>query len=128
SNVNSDDNLAEKPSASQVINEKEMEAKIEEKKKSSKHDKKRSCKLGLGYFVSSKKDVKKSGDGPTKRPMRSLAPIYGGLAAALSFYFIGSGISVMIVESVLDGGLTRFWLVTTPFLFCISLFFCAQLI
>ncbi|KAI0688232.1 glycosyl transferase family group 2-domain-containing protein [Cytidiella melzeri] len=129
SNVNSDDNLAEKPSTSQVIDEKEMEAKIEEKKQSSKRDKKRSCKLGLGYFVSSKKDVEKSGDGPTKRPMRFLAPIYGGLAAALSFYFIGSGISVMIVESVLDGSLTRFWLVvTTPFLFCISLFFCAQLI
>lgn len=35
----------------------------------------------------------------------------------------------MIVENVLDGSFTRFaLLVTAPMLFCISLFFCSQLI
>ncbi|KAI0086871.1 glycosyl transferase family group 2-domain-containing protein [Irpex rosettiformis] len=131
------------------IDEKTLEAIVSRKQASSKRNRKdRTCKLGFGYFVSNKPSVspssssaeKKAGGsggeeggvgsgGKSKRPMRMLAPIYCGLAAGLSFYFIGSGISVMVVESVLDGNLMRFWLaITTPFLFCISLFFCSQLI
>ena len=48
--------------------------------------------------------------------------LYHSYAHQCSSDFIGSGVSVMVVESVLDGSLTRFALVvTTPFLFCISL-------
>ena len=42
--------------------------------------------------------------------------------------FIGSGTAILISETVLDGDYTRFaLLVTAPFLFCISLFFCLQM-
>ncbi|KAG6334613.1 hypothetical protein ID866_4474 [Astraeus odoratus] len=71
-------------------------------------------------------------DGSTRkdrRPVRLLAPFYCGLAVALSTFFIGSGISVMLSEWVLDGNYFRFvLLVTAPFLFCVALFFCLQLV
>ena len=42
--------------------------------------------------------------------------------------FIGSGTAILVEETVLDGDYTRFaLLVTAPFLFCISLFFCLQM-
>ena len=42
--------------------------------------------------------------------------------------FIGSGTAILISETVLDGDYTRFaLLVTAPFLYCISLFFCLQM-
>ncbi|KAI0771442.1 glycosyl transferase family group 2-domain-containing protein [Irpex lacteus] len=137
----SDVNLNDR-SGAEKIDEKALEEIVNRKQASSKrHPKERSCKLGLGYFVSSKPDASKqkaqeastdlegSAGTLTKRPMKLLAPIYCGITVALSFYFIGSGISVMVVETVLDGSFDRFWLaVTTPFLFCISLFFCSQLI
>ncbi|RDX50631.1 hypothetical protein OH76DRAFT_1402239 [Lentinus brumalis] len=86
--------------------------------------------FGLGsYFVTDKGDVEKTADGPSPRPIRLLAPIYNGLGVAMSIFFIGSGISVLLEESLLDGNWTRFaLLVTTPFLFCVSLFFCLQII
>ena len=80
----SDDNSAEK------IDEKELQAIVERNQASSKRagKKDRTCKLGLGYFVSNKPQT----SSPTsnleageKRPMRMLAPIYCGLAAGLSF-------------------------------------------
>ncbi|KAI0707462.1 glycosyl transferase family group 2-domain-containing protein [Cerioporus squamosus] len=86
--------------------------------------------FGLGsYFVTDKGDVEKTADGPSPRPIRLLAPIYNGLGVAMSLFFIGSGVSVLIEEALLDGSYTRFaLLVTTPFLFCVSLFFCLQII
>ncbi len=140
STVGSAVNLNEK--ATQIINETEVEAFAKEKEENSKRDhdkrkKKRSC--GFGYFVSAKEDIEKTADGSSARPIRLFAPFYGGFAAALSLceyphldlyllrlnrilVFMGSGISVMIEESVLDGTFTRFaLLVTTPFLFCVSL-------
>ncbi|KAH7912096.1 glycosyl transferase family group 2-domain-containing protein [Hygrophoropsis aurantiaca] len=63
------------------------------------------------------------------RPIRLYAPIYCGLATGLSIFFVGSGVSILISEWVLDNNYTRFaLLVTSPFLFCISLFFCLQLV
>ncbi|KIM63238.1 hypothetical protein SCLCIDRAFT_761985 [Scleroderma citrinum Foug A] len=63
------------------------------------------------------------------RPVRLFAPFYCGLAVALSTFFIGSGVSILLAEWVLDNNYMRFALVvTTPFLFCVSLFFCLQLI
>lgn len=42
--------------------------------------------------------------------------------------FVGTGASILIEESVLDETYSRFGLlVTAPFLFCISLFFCLQM-
>ncbi|KAJ3534694.1 hypothetical protein NM688_g7097 [Phlebia brevispora] len=118
-------NLNEK--AVEIINEKAVEeaaaAKAEKKKI-------RSClSFGFGYFVSSKDDVEQTADGPSPRPMRMLAPFYGGLATALSIFFIGSGIATLVEEAVLDGTYLRFaLLVTAPFLFCVSLFFSMQII
>ncbi|OCH85861.1 hypothetical protein OBBRIDRAFT_739082 [Obba rivulosa] len=120
SNTASDVNLNEKA----VVETKETEAVVS---RPEKPQKKRSC--GLGYFVSKKDDVEKIADGPSDRPMRMFAPFYAGLACALSFFFIASGVDTLIQESALDGSYTRFaLLVTTPFLFCIALFFCLQIV
>ncbi|KAI0315682.1 glycosyl transferase family group 2-domain-containing protein [Amylostereum chailletii] len=67
--------------------------------------------------------------GVSSRPMRYFAPIYGGLGAALSIFFVGSGVNVLLQEWRLDHEYQRFaLLVTTPFLFCVSLFFALQVI
>ena len=48
--------------------------------------------------------------------------------ATVGIDFIGSGTAILISETVLDGDYTRFaLLVTAPFLYCISLFFCLQM-
>ncbi|TCD64806.1 hypothetical protein EIP91_003618 [Steccherinum ochraceum] len=122
----SDVNLAEKTKET-VVNEKEVAAIVE--KKNRQPEKKKRSLFGLGYFFSDQDDVEKSADGPSERPMRLFAPFYGGIAAALSIYYMGSGINVMIQEIVLDGNWVRVaLLVTLPFLYCISLFFSLQII
>ncbi|KAJ8595119.1 hypothetical protein M405DRAFT_857602 [Rhizopogon salebrosus TDB-379] len=76
-------------------------------------------------------DLEKEDSSATKgpRPIRLYAPFYCGLATALSIFFIGSGVSILLAEWLLDGSYTRFiLLVSSPFLFCVSLFFCLQLI
>ncbi|PSS08906.1 hypothetical protein PHLCEN_2v3396 [Hermanssonia centrifuga] len=131
STVGSAVNLNEK--AHQIVNETEVAAIAKEKVESSKRavdkkGKKRSCNFGLSYFYSSKEDVEKAADGPAQRPTRLLAPFYSGISAAFSIFFVGSGTSILVEETVLDGNWTRFaLLVTGPFLFCISLFFCLQM-
>ncbi|EGN97387.1 hypothetical protein SERLA73DRAFT_92477 [Serpula lacrymans var. lacrymans S7.3] len=63
------------------------------------------------------------------RITRLLAPLYNGLGCGLSLYFIGSGISMLLQESLLDGQWSRFGLAATvPFSFCISLFFALQIV
>ncbi|EMD36048.1 hypothetical protein CERSUDRAFT_115962 [Gelatoporia subvermispora B] len=108
-------------------NPEEVEVDTKEVVPKEKTKKKRTC--GLGYFVSSKDDVEKSADGPSPRPIRLFAPVYNGLGAALSLFFVFTGVDTLIQESVADGSYTR-WalLVTSPFLFCVSLFFCLQII
>ncbi|KAF9074579.1 glycosyl transferase family group 2-domain-containing protein [Rhodocollybia butyracea] len=67
------------------------------------------------------------GSAPPPRPTRLYAPFYGGFGAGLSVFFIGCGTSTLIQEYRLDHDWRRFLLlVTTPFLFCISLFFALQ--
>lgn len=62
-------------------------------------------------------------------PMRLIAPLYSGLGCALSIFFVGSGVSMLLQESLLDGYWMRFaLLVTAPFNFCVSLFFSMQII
>lgn len=127
--------------AAQASKEKEQAAK--DKKAKNKNKKSRSClSQSFGYFVSSKDDVEKTADGPSARPIRLLAPFYSGVAVALSIckllllcdvlrpahgsfhssVFVGSGVSTLITEVVLDDSFLRFALLATaPFLFCVSL-------
>ncbi|KAJ8496374.1 hypothetical protein ONZ51_g1171 [Trametes cubensis] len=89
--------------------------------------KKRRC--GLGYWVTDKEDVEKTAEGPSPRPIRLFAPVYNGLGIAMSIFFIGSGVAVLVEEILLDGDYTRLALLATaPFLFCVSLFFALQII
>ncbi|TFK36441.1 glycosyl transferase family group 2-domain-containing protein [Crucibulum laeve] len=76
-----------------------------------------------------------SGDpekGPGKRKERKLmlyGPFYAGCGAALSTYFMSSGVSVLLQEFALDRDPTRFaLLVTLPIIYSVSLFFCLQLV
>ncbi|KAI0267567.1 glycosyl transferase family group 2-domain-containing protein [Russula aff. rugulosa BPL654] len=67
--------------------------------------------------------------GRSARPTRYFAPVYGGLGLALSTYFIGSGVNILLQEWRLTNDYTRFALLATaPFLFCVSLFFSLQVI
>ncbi|KAJ7366666.1 glycosyl transferase family group 2-domain-containing protein [Mycena albidolilacea] len=64
-----------------------------------------------------------------RREAKLYAPIYNGLAAGLSFVFIGQGVKTLLMEWSLDGSFMRFILcATTPLLWCVSLFFALQLI
>lgn len=63
-----------------IVDEKEVAAIAKEK--DTKKKKKRNC--GLSYWVSDKSDVEKMAGGPSHRPVRLFAPVYGGFAAALS--------------------------------------------
>ncbi|EJF59433.1 hypothetical protein DICSQDRAFT_181943 [Dichomitus squalens LYAD-421 SS1] len=84
---------------------------------------------GLSYFVAERSDIEKIADGPSPRPIRLFAPVYDGLGAALSIFFVASGVSILLEESLLDGNWARFaLLVTAPFLLCVSLFFSLQII
>ncbi|KAH9850478.1 glycosyl transferase family group 2-domain-containing protein [Lenzites betulinus] len=122
SNTSSDVQLNEKTPEATT---KEVAAPAENKR--AKASKKRRC--GLGYWVTDKDDVEKTAAGPSTRPIRLFAPVYNGLGVALAIFFIGSGVSIMIQEILLDGNYTRLaLLVTTPFLFCVSLFFALQII
>ncbi|KZV93948.1 hypothetical protein EXIGLDRAFT_835361 [Exidia glandulosa HHB12029] len=63
------------------------------------------------------------------RPTQLFAPVYGGLATALTIFFIGCGVNVLLQEAMLDGGYLRFaLLLTAPFVFCVALFFSCQLV
>ncbi|KAF7297159.1 Glyco-trans-2-like domain-containing protein [Mycena indigotica] len=64
-----------------------------------------------------------------RRDAKLYAPIYNGLAAGLSFVFIGNGINTILQEWSLDGEFIRFALFALcPLLWCVSLFFALQLI
>ncbi|KAI0728334.1 glycosyl transferase family group 2-domain-containing protein [Fomitopsis betulina] len=117
----SDVNLNEKQQLE--VTDKEVSELAEKKGKS----KKRSCAI-FSYWVSAKADVDAEKTA-SNRPIRLFGPVYGGFAAALSIFFLMSGINTMIEESVLDGTYNRWALcVTIPFLFCVSLFFSSQIV
>jgi cellulose synthase/poly-beta-1,6-N-acetylglucosamine synthase-like glycosyltransferase len=55
--------------------------------------------------------------------------VYGGLGIALSIFFVGTSINLLLKEWKLDGDFTRFALIlTTPFWVCVSLFFAQSVI
>ncbi|KAJ6479644.1 glycosyl transferase family group 2-domain-containing protein [Mycena sanguinolenta] len=67
--------------------------------------------------------------GRAERPIRLLAPFYGGLGAGLSIFFIGSGTSTLLAEFRQDADWSRFFLlIVSPLLVCVSLFFALQMI
>ncbi|CDO70154.1 hypothetical protein BN946_scf185009.g5 [Trametes cinnabarina] len=125
SDTSSDVNLNEK--TPEQLAEKEVSAPAPESRpKASK--KKRRCGP-LGYWITDKGDVEKTAEGPSPRPIRLFAPVYNGLGVAMSIFFIGSGVSILIQEVLLDGDFTRLaLLITAPFLLCVSLFFALQII
>ncbi|KAH9938818.1 glycosyl transferase family group 2-domain-containing protein [Epithele typhae] len=91
--------------------------------------KKRTCGIFGGYWKADASDLENAAEGPSPRPTRLFAPVYCGLGAGLSLFFVGSGASVLLEESILDGQWARFaLLVTVPFLFCVSLFFSLMIV
>ncbi|TFK91890.1 hypothetical protein K466DRAFT_595689 [Polyporus arcularius HHB13444] len=67
--------------------------------------------------------------GPEPRRPMLLAPIYNGLAAGLSLFFIANGVNTLLIETMLDGTFIRFALcVLLPLLYCVSLFFSLQIV
>lgn len=59
---------------------------------------------------------------PEPRPAMLYAPVYNGFAFALSIFFIGNGINVLLIEWQLDNNFTRFALCAViPLLFAVSL-------
>ncbi|KAJ7705084.1 glycosyl transferase family group 2-domain-containing protein [Mycena olivaceomarginata] len=73
---------------------------------------------------------KEAGSGKAgERKLVMLGPLYAGCGAGLAGYFVLSGVSVLLKEYALDGDPTRFALmVTLPVIFCVSIFFCLQLV
>ncbi|KAM6494911.1 Glycosyl transferase family group 2 domain containing protein [Amanita muscaria] len=82
-----------------------------------------------GWFGSKKKPKDIEAGNPDQRLIMFYAPLYNGFAAALSFVFIGTGVSTLLQEWALDGIFVRFALCAlVPFLYCVSLFFTLQLV
>lgn len=64
-----------------------------------------------------------------ERKLIMIGPVYAGLGAGLAGYFCAAGVANLLQEWALDGSFIRFALcVTLPFIFCVSIFFCLQLI
>jgi cellulose synthase/poly-beta-1,6-N-acetylglucosamine synthase-like glycosyltransferase len=123
----SDVNLVAKSSASQIPPLPTLTEKAQTPKPKSKSKWPWSWKLGKKPPTPVASDLEKGASAPQPRPARLFAPFYGGLSAGLSVFFIGSGVSILMQEYRLDGNWTRFFLlVTTPFLYCVSLFFALQ--
>ncbi|CAK5262707.1 unnamed protein product [Mycena citricolor] len=67
--------------------------------------------------------------GKTERKLVMMGPFYAGCGAGLAAYFVMSGVSVLLEEYALDGDPRRFALMLTlPVIFCVSIFFCLQLV
>lgn len=79
--IPSDSELIGKQEEKQVVNEKHV-ATVAEKQNSA--TKRKKPLFGLGYWFSDSDDVEKTAQGPSDRPVRLFAPVYGGVAAALS--------------------------------------------
>ncbi|KAG6830498.1 hypothetical protein H0H87_007855 [Tephrocybe sp. NHM501043] len=75
-------------------------------------------------------DVEKGRNGRKKeRKLMLFGPLYAGIGAGLAMYFMTGGITVLLEEFALDGDPRRFALLATlPIIYCVSLFFCLQLI
>ncbi|KAF9005040.1 glycosyl transferase family group 2-domain-containing protein [Cyathus striatus] len=139
STAGSNVNLNEKPplSPSAAVGKAAAAALAErETKNQAKKEKSPWSFFNWSWKLSSKKsadagpqDPEKGTSSPNARPIRLFAPFYGGMGAALSIFFIASGVNVLLQEWRLDHDFKRFALLaTSPFLLCISLFFALQII
>ncbi|KAG6876941.1 hypothetical protein C0993_011855 [Termitomyces sp. T159_Od127] len=73
-------------------------------------------------------DAEKGGQ-RKERKLMLFGPFYAGCGAGLAMYFMTGGISVLLNEWALDSDPRRFALIATlPVIYCISIFFCLQLI
>ncbi|KAJ7479671.1 glycosyl transferase family group 2-domain-containing protein [Mycena latifolia] len=127
----SDVNLTEKPHAPMPSVADAAAAVVQSEKDRPKPKSKWSWKLGKkAASTPSQRDPEKgSSSGREARPIRLFAPLYGGLGAGLSLFFVASGLAMLLTEWRLDGNYKRFGLMaTSPFLICISLFFALQVI
>ena len=79
--TSSDSGLNEKQDEKHVIDEKQDAAVAAKQDSAMKGE---SRLFGLGYWFSDSDDVEKTAQGPSDRPVRLFAPVYGGVAAALS--------------------------------------------
>ncbi|KAJ7651191.1 glycosyl transferase family group 2-domain-containing protein [Roridomyces roridus] len=69
------------------------------------------------------------GAAPKERKLVLLGPLYAGCGAALAGYFVFAGVSILLEEYALDHDPRRFALILTlPVIFCVSIFFCLQLV
>jgi len=74
-------------------------------------------------------DTEKGPSQEGERKIILMGPLYAGCGAALSLYFCLSGVGTLLGEFALDKNPMRFVLVATlPIIFCISVFFCLQLV
>ncbi|CCA68526.1 hypothetical protein PIIN_02390 [Serendipita indica DSM 11827] len=79
--------------------------------------------------ISLKEKELEAGAKPAPRPTRTFAAIYIGIAVALSTFFVGSGVKIILMEWALDNDFIRFALLATvPLVFCIALFFSIQIV
>lgn len=74
-------------------------------------------------------DIEKGISTIQARPIRYFAPIYTGFSAGLSVFFISNGLGTVLEEFRLDQSYLRFALLASaPFLCCVALFFCVQIV
>ncbi|RDB23122.1 Glucans biosynthesis glucosyltransferase H [Hypsizygus marmoreus] len=114
----------------QQLNEKteDVEAKVEAANQKPTKRKWWSWKLQPRAVEASSSDPEKGGK-KKERKYILLGPLYAGCGAGLAMFFMIGGINVLLEEFVLDGDPRRFALIVTlPIIFCVSLFFCLQLI
>ncbi|KAI0246002.1 glycosyl transferase family group 2-domain-containing protein [Lactifluus subvellereus] len=124
-NSASDVQLYEKPK--EIVLETEPAPAPEQNTKSTSGGSLWGWRIGSKAKQATARDPEKGG--ASSRPTRYFAPVYGGLGLALSTFFIGSGVSILLQEWRLTHDYTRFALLAAaPFLFCVSLFFSLQVI
>jgi cellulose synthase/poly-beta-1,6-N-acetylglucosamine synthase-like glycosyltransferase len=88
-----------------------------------------SWKLSDAKSPTPRSDAEKGLSSLQSRPIRYFAPVYIGFSAGLSVFFICTGVAMILSEFRLDQSYIRFsLLVTAPLLFCVSLFFCVQIV
>ncbi|KAF9220635.1 hypothetical protein BS17DRAFT_310069 [Gyrodon lividus] len=124
----SDDNLVEKSKAEPLTEVIPMTAK-ELANQAPKSKPSSGWKLFSWRSTRSEHEKDTEQAAPKQRRTRLIAPVLNGLGCALAIFFIGSGATMLLQESMLDGQWIRFALLATaPLSFCVSIFFCNQIV
>ncbi|KAG2019686.1 hypothetical protein CC2G_005101 [Coprinopsis cinerea AmutBmut pab1-1] len=121
-------------SADEVVADKEAKELEEQQQASAAQTKKKSglwswWRLGPRNVNPSPDETDAEKRKRKERKLILIGPVYAGLGAGLAGYFCTAGVSNLLYQWALDGDFTRFALVVTlPVIFCVSIFFCLQLI